>query len=332
VEDVLAIAEREKPEGVIVQLGGATPLSLAGKLASSGLKILGTAYDAIDLAEDRGRFAALLDQLGIARPDYGVATNLEQARSVANRLGYPVLVRPSYVLGGQAMAICYDDSRLAGYLDRAIASASGRPILIDKFLEDAFEVDVDAIADGQQTVICGIMQHLELAGIHSGDSTCVLPTWKVDAESLATIREHTQTLAKALSVRGLMNVQFAIDHHRTVHVIEVNPRASRTVPFLSKAIGIPFARLAARVMVGRSLADLGLTEEPRPDRFAVKVPVFPFSRFPAFDPILGPEMRSTGEAFGADAEFGLAFAKAMIAAGQALPVHGTVCLSVKEGG
>jgi carbamoyl-phosphate synthase large subunit len=330
VEDVLEIAARERPVGVIVQFGGATPLELSGKLAAAGLTILGTSCEAIDLAEDRGRFGALLDRLGVARPDYGTASSLDQAREVARRLGYPVLVRPSYVLGGEAMAICYDDSRLAEYLERAARVSDGRPILIDKFLEDAVEVDVDAICDGERLVICGVMQHLELAGIHSGDSTCVLPSLKLAPSSLETIRAQTRELARALGVRGLMNAQFAVDHAGRVHVIEVNPRASRTIPFLSKACGIPFAKLAAQVMVGRDLAGLGLTEEPRPEGFAVKVPVFPFDRFPAFDPVLGPEMRSTGEAYGADPEFGLAFAKAMIAAGQPLPVHGTVFLSVND--
>jgi carbamoyl-phosphate synthase large subunit len=329
VEDVVEIAAREQPEGVIVQFGGATPLSLAGSLAAAGLRIFGTSHEAIDLAEDRGRFGALLDRLQIPRPEYGVASDLAAARAVARRLGYPVLVRPSYVLGGQAMAICYDDGRLGEYLKRAVQVSEGRPILVDKFLEDAIEVDVDAIADGERVVICGIMQHLELAGIHSGDSVCVLPTWKVRPEQLETIRAITRALAEALEVRGLMNLQLAI-YEGTVHVLEVNPRASRTVPFLSKACGIPFAKLAAKVMVGRRLTELGLTEEPRPSGFAVKVPVFPFDRFPGFHPVLGPEMRSTGEAYGADDEFGLAFAKAMMSAGNPLPVRGTVCLSVND--
>jgi carbamoyl-phosphate synthase large subunit len=331
VEDVLAIAEREQPLGVIVQLGGATPLSLAGPLAAAGLRILGTSPESIDLAEDRGRFGELLDRLGIARPDYGVARGEAEAIAVAERIGYPVLVRPSYVLGGQAMAVCYDRSRLLRYLGAAMRMSEGRPVLIDRFLEDAVEVDVDALSDGEQTAICGIMQHLELAGIHSGDSTAVIPPWKVRPAELGEIRRITRQLAGALEVRGLMNVQLCIYEGR-VHVLEVNPRASRTVPFLSKACGIPFARLAARLMLGRRLSELGLPvhTEPRPEGFAVKVPVFPFDRFPGFDPVLGPEMRSTGEAYGSDRLFGLAFAKAMMAAGQPLPVHGTVFLSVND--
>jgi len=329
VEDVLEIVHRERPRGLIVQFGGATPLSLAGKLAEAGATILGTSPEAIDLAEDRGRFGKLLDQLEIARPEYGTATDITQARQVAQRIGYPVLVRPSYVLGGRAMAVCYDESRLAEYLDDAVRVAEGRAILIDRFLEDAFEVDVDALSDGEQVVICGIMQHLEQAGIHSGDSVAVLPTWKVADRHLEAIRRHTRDLALELKVKGLMNVQYAIFEDR-VYVLEVNPRASRTVPFLSKACGIPFAKLAARVMLGRKLGELGLSGEPRPKGFAVKVPVFPFDRFQGFDPVLGPQMRSTGEAYGTDEEFGLAFAKGMMAAGQTLPVHGTLCISVND--
>ena len=328
-EDVLEIVHREQPLGVIVQFGGATPLALANRLAAAGVTILGTSHEATDLAEDRGRFGALLDRLQIRRPDYGTASDLEQAQQVARELGYPVLVRPSYVLGGRAMAVCYDESRLDKYLAEAVRVSEGRPILIDRFLEDAFEVDVDAVADGEEVVICGIMQHLEQAGIHSGDSTAVLPTWKIKPEHLQTIRQQSRALALALEVRGLMNVQFAIFEDQ-VYVLEVNPRASRTVPFLSKACGRPFAKLAAQVMLGRSLAEVGLTEEIKPRGFAVKVPVFPFDRFPGFHPVLSPEMRSTGEAYGADAEFGLAFAKGMMAAGEPLPVHGTVCISVND--
>jgi carbamoyl-phosphate synthase large subunit len=329
VEDVLSIADRERPVGAIVQFGGQTPLSLAAALERAGLPILGTPPDAIDLAEDRGRFGELLDRLGIARPEYGTARGLAEAREVARRIGYPVLVRPSYVLGGQAMAVCYDESRLGEYLDAAVRVAEGRPILIDRFLEDAFEVDVDALADGTDVAICGILQHVEAAGIHSGDSVAVLPTWKVSADHLATMRRQTRELGLALGVRGLMNIQFAIFEDR-VYVLEVNPRASRTVPFLSKALGIPFAKAAAKLMVGKTLRELGLTEEPAPRGFSVKAPVFPFDRFPGFDPVLGPEMRSTGEAFGSADRFGLAFAKAMLSAGQALPVHGTVFLSVND--
>ncbi|MBW2734722.1 MAG: ATP-grasp domain-containing protein [Deltaproteobacteria bacterium] len=324
------MARREKPKGVIVQFGGATPLALAEALSEAGLPVLGTPPDAIDLAEDRGRFGAVLDKIGLARPDYGTAQSLEEARSVAHELGYPVLVRPSYVLGGQAMAICYDDSRLGEFIARAAEVGEGRPVLIDRFLEDAVEVDVDALCDGERVVVCGIMQHLELAGIHSGDSTAVLPPYKVGAEMMDEIRRSTAALALELGVLGLINIQFAITPDGVLNVIEANPRASRTVPFLSKALGIPFAKLAAQIMVGRSLVDLGLTEEPKPKGWAVKVPVFPFNRFPGFDPVLGPEMRSTGEAYGHDQEFGLAFAKAMMSADQTLPAHGCAFLSVND--
>jgi carbamoyl-phosphate synthase large subunit len=328
-EDVLAIIDREQPEGVIVQFGGATPLALAQPLSDAGVPILGTPPATIDMAEDRGQFGQLLDRLGVRRPDYGTASSLEEAREVAERLGYPVLVRPSYVLGGQAMAVCYDSSRLAEFIDAATRVGEGRPVLIDRFLEDAFEVDVDALCDGERAVICGIMEHLEEAGIHSGDSTCVLPTFMVGEAHLQEIREVTKRLALEMGVRGLINVQYAIADGE-LYVLEANPRASRTVPFLSKALGIPFAKLAARVMVGEKLDDLGLTEEPKPSHFSVKVPVFPFDRFSGFDPVLGPEMRSTGEAYGADADLGLAFAKGMMSARQALPLHGTVFISVND--
>ena len=328
-EDVLAVVEREQPRGVIVQFGGATPLALAAELERLGVPILGTPYRSIDLAEDRGRFGRLLDELEIARPDYGVAADEKQALEVAARIGYPVLVRPSYVLGGRAMAVCYDESRLREYLAQAVRLVPGRTIIIDRFLEDAFEVDVDALSDGRQVVVCGIMQHLEQAGIHSGDSVAVLPTWKVAPRHLDTIRSQVKKLARGLGVVGLMNVQFAIYEDR-VYVLEVNPRASRTVPFLSKALGIRFADVAARLMVGRTLAELGLTAEPRPRGFAVKVPVFPFGRFPGFDPVLGPEMRSTGEAYGWDEQFGMAFVKAMMSADLPLPARGRVCLSVHD--
>jgi carbamoyl-phosphate synthase large subunit len=329
VEDVLEIVHREQPAGVVMQFGGATPLALANALQQRGVPVWGTSPDSIDLAEDRGRFGELLDRLQIRRPDYGVAASLDDARQIAKRIGYPVLVRPSYVLGGQAMAVCYDESRLATYLKAAAEVADGRPVLIDQFLEDAYEVDVDAIADGERLVVCGVMQHLEEAGIHSGDSVAVLPTWRISDDQLASIRQHTRQLGQALGVRGLMNVQFAI-YQGEVFVLEVNPRASRTIPFLSKACGVPFAKIAAQVIAGERLVTLGLSAERVPPHYAVKVPVFPFSRFPGFDPVLGPEMRSTGEAYGADRQFGLAFAKAMMSAGQTLPVHGRAFLSVNE--
>ena len=330
VEDVMAVVEREQPRGLIVQFGGATPLALAQQLQDLGATILGTQPEAIDHAEDRGRFGALLDRLGVNRPDYGTATSVAEAREVATSLGYPVLVRPSYVLGGRAMAVCYDDSHLDEYIRAAAEVGEGRPVFIDRFLEDAIEADVDALCDGERVVICGIMQHLELAGIHSGDSVAVLPAYRIGPPMLEKIRAVTRSLALELGVKGLINVQYAICSDGSLNVIEANPRASRTIPFLSKALGIPFAKLAARVMLGESLADVGLVEEPRPVGYAVKVPVFPYNRFPGFDPVPGPEMRSTGEAYGHDVEFGLAFAKAMMSAGLPLPSHGTVFISVND--
>jgi carbamoyl-phosphate synthase large subunit len=332
VEDVLEVAAKEKPIGAIVQFGGATPLALAAALEEAGLPILGTAPEAIDHAEDRGRFGALLDELGLARPDYGTAASLEEAHTLAKELGYPVLVRPSYVLGGQAMAVCYDDSRLAEFIGRAAEVGEGRPVLIDRFLEDAIEIDVDALCDGEDVVICGVMQHLEQAGIHSGDSTAVLPPYKLSKQMQVEVRDAVKRLALGIGVRGLLNVQLAVTvaPEEKLYIIEANPRASRTVPFLSKALGIPFARLAAQVMTGKTLEEVGLTEEPTPAGYSVKVPVFPYNRFPGFDPVLGPEMRSTGEAYGFDKEFGLAFAKGMMSAKQALPAHGTAFISVNN--
>ena len=330
LEDVLNICETEKPEGVIVQFGGQTPLSLALKLQAAGVKILGTSPDSIDLAEDRQRFGDLLRTLGIPSPPWGTARSLEEARRIAAEIGYPVLIRPSYVLGGRAMFVVHDEASLAEKMALAVAASSEHPVLIDRFLEDAFELDVDALSDGERFVIGAVMQHIEEAGIHSGDSTCVIPPWHAKArEKSPLIRDYTRRLAEALKVRGLVNIQFAIKDD-VVYVLEVNPRASRTVPFVSKALGVPLAKLAAKVMVGRKLADLGFTEEPVPRGHFVKESVFPFTRFPGEDPILGPEMRSTGEVMGLSSSFGVAFAKAQIAAGNPLPLEGCVFLSVND--
>jgi carbamoyl-phosphate synthase large subunit len=329
LEDVLEIVEREQPVGVIVQLGGQTPLKLTRGLEAAGVKILGTSPDAIDTAEDRKRFDAIARSLGIAQPENGTATSLDGALSAAKRIGYPVLVRPSYVLGGRAMEIVYDDTQLEEYFERAAIVSEDKPVLIDRFLEDAFEADVDAICDGNRVVIGGIMQHIEDAGIHSGDSACVLPPYNIDAESMATMREHTVALAKALGVVGLINVQYAIKDGK-VYVLEVNPRGSRTVPFVSKAIGVPLASYAARVMLGETLDDLGFTEEIIPTYISVKEAVFPFNKFREFDPILGPEMRSTGEVMGISETFGSAFAKAQLAADNALPTGGAVLITVND--
>jgi len=328
-EDVMNIVEVEKPEGVIVQFGGQTPLNLALPLQRAGVRILGTSPDSIDLAEDRRRFGDLLRSLGITQPESGTATSVDEAREVARRIGYPVLLRPSYVLGGRAMCIVHDDDRLVTYMRQAVEASPDRPVLIDRFLEDAFEFDVDAIADGAVVAIGGIMQHIEEAGIHSGDSACVLPAYKITAANLARIREITVTLGKALDVRGLMNVQFAIKDG-VLYVLEVNPRASRTVPFVSKAIGVPLARLAAKVVVGRSLASLGFTQEPKLNGWYVKEAVMPFVKFPGEDPVLGPEMRSTGEVMGIAPTFGTAFAKAQMASGCSLPTSGTAFISVND--
>jgi carbamoyl-phosphate synthase large subunit len=328
-EDVMNVIEKERPEGVVIQFGGQTPLRLAVPLHRAGVRILGTSPDAIDQAEDRRRFSALLSELGIPQPESGTATSLDGAKEVAARIGYPVLVRPSYVLGGRAMAIVYDEAHLEGYAREAVQASPEHPILIDRFLEDAYEVDVDAVADGTRVVIAGILEHIEEAGIHSGDSSMVLPTYKVPDRHLATIRDATRRLGLALGVRGLMNIQFALKGE-TVYVLEVNPRASRTVPFISKATGVPLAKVAARVMAGRSLEDQGLTEDLKVDRFFVKASVFPFLKFPGSDVLLGPEMKSTGEVMGISRNFGIAFAKALAATGSHIPTSGTAFVSVND--
>ncbi len=329
-EDVLSIVEREQPAGVIVQFGGQTPLKLAVPLEAAGVPIIGTSPDAIDRAEDRRRFSALLDQLGLRQPPHGIALTIEEAVAAATRIGYPVLVRPSYVLGGRAMEIVYDEAALRGYMERAVELDPGRPVLVDRFLEDAIELDVDAISDGRTVVVAGIMEHIERAGVHSGDSACSLPTNSVAADVLDDVRRQVVALATELGVIGLMNVQFAIQG-RDVFILEVNPRASRTIPFVSKVIGVSLAKLAARVMVGETLADLGFTREIVPTHIAVKEAVFPFAKFPGVDTLLGPEMRSTGEVMGIDVSFGVAFAKAQLGAGTVLPLTGTVFLSVEDG-
>ncbi|HEV8431441.1 MAG TPA: carbamoyl-phosphate synthase large subunit [Pyrinomonadaceae bacterium] len=328
-EDVMNIVDIEKPDGVIVQFGGQTPLNLANRLHQAGVKVIGTSPDSIDLAEDRKRFGALLKELGIPQPENGMAASVEEAREIAQRIGYPVLVRPSYVLGGRAMAIVYDQESLETYVRNAVGFTPDRPVLIDKFLEQAAEFDVDALADDTACVIAGIQEHIEEAGIHSGDSSCVLPPVRIDPEHLETMRHYTRKLAKALSVSGLMNIQFAIKDHR-VYVLEVNPRASRTVPFVSKATGVPIARIAALVMAGQKLQEFGLPEELTVKRFFIKSPVFPFAKFPGVDPILSPEMHSTGEVMGIGDTFGEAYGKAMMGAGLSLPVAGKAFLSVKD--
>jgi carbamoyl-phosphate synthase large subunit len=337
LEDVLAVVEREKPQGVIVQFGGQTPLNLALELKRNGVPIIGTGPESIDLAEDRRRFGRLLDELKIPQPRNGTALIPEEAARVAAEIGLPVLVRPSYVLGGRAMVIAYDVNTVQEYVAQAALMGPARPVLIDQFLEEATEVDVDALCDGSEVVIGGIMEHIEEAGVHSGDSSCVLPPVSLSPAMIDTIREYTKRLALALKVVGLMNVQYAIQRD-TVYVLEVNPRASRTVPFVSKATGVPLAKVAARLMAGKKLSTMklplvrhhGVSEIAVHEFYAVKSPVFPFNKFRGVDTILGPEMRSTGEVMGISTSYGLAFAKAQLAAGQRLPRSGTVFLSVND--
>jgi carbamoyl-phosphate synthase large subunit len=329
LEHVLNVVDCEQPEGVIVQFGGQTPLNLAASLHQAGVPILGTQPESIALAEDRELFAALLAKLGIPQAENGIAHNIDEAYAIARRIGYPVLVRPSFVLGGRAMAIVGDERDLGEVLKAAVQAAPGQTILVDRFLDDSYEIDVDALCDGQQVVIGAMMQHIEEAGIHSGDSACVLPPYKISAYHMGVMRDYTEQLGLALGVRGLMNVQYAIKDD-IVYVIEANPRASRTVPYASKATSYPLARLASQVMTGKTLAELNFTEEPRVDGFFVKEAVLSFNKLPGTDPRLGPEMHSTGEVMGHAAHFGHAFAKSQMAAGQELPLKGAVLISVND--
>jgi carbamoyl-phosphate synthase large subunit len=328
-EDVLNIVDKEKPWGVIVQLGGQTPLNLTLALKKAGVNIIGTSPESIDIAEDREKFKLMLDKLKLRQPPNGTARNFEEAKNAAGRIGYPVLVRPSYVLGGRAMEIVYDEDTLERFILEASRVSGEHPILIDKFLEDAVEVDVDMIADGETCVIGGILEHIEEAGIHSGDSAMVLPPYSLSEEMINKIRQATIAMAKELKVVGLMNVQYAIRDNK-LYCLEVNPRASRTIPFVSKAIGVPLAKLAARVMAGAKLKDLGFTQERIPEYSSVKESVFPFNRFPGVDIMLGPEMKSTGEVMGIDDDLGRAYMKSQLAAGQNLPLSGTVFVSVRD--
>jgi carbamoyl-phosphate synthase large subunit len=329
-EDVLNICDRMKPKGLIVQFGGQTPLNLAKALGAAGAPIIGTSVESIDRAEDRKLFQELVDKLGLKQPANGIALDVAQALRIARRINYPVLVRPSFVLGGRGMEIVYDDDALTRYMARALEVTPGKPILIDKFLESAIEVDVDSLSDGRRTLIGGVMQHIEEAGVHSGDSACVIPPHSLPPSVVEEIKRETRLLAEELNVKGLMNVQFAVGRDGTVYVLEVNPRASRTVPFVSKATGVPLARQAALVMVGKSLDELGLFAEVVPTHFSVKESVFPFNKFPGVDIILGPEMRSTGEVMGIDDSFPMAFAKSQIAASSPLPRKGKVFVSVTK--
>ena len=328
VEDVLSIYEKEKPEGMIVQFGGQTPLNIAAELAAAGVNILGTSPDVIDLAEDRDRFRQMMRKLGIPQPESDMASNLEQALAVADRIGYPLMVRPSYVLGGRGMEVIHDEWMLRHYVDKAVEVSPERPILIDKFLENAIEAEADAIADGADAFVPAVMEHIELAGVHSGDSACVIPPVSIPAKHLETIYDYTRRIAIALKVVGLMNIQYAIAQD-TVYVLEANPRASRTVPLVSKVCNISMARLATQIMLGTKLSDLALAAKNIP-HFGVKEAVFPFNMFPEVDTLLGPEMRSTGEVLGLADSFGAAFFKAQEAAQQTLPLQGVVLLTVSE--
>ncbi|MCP4650643.1 MAG: carbamoyl-phosphate synthase large subunit [PVC group bacterium] len=328
-EDVMNIVDKEKPDGIIVQFGGQTPLNLAKRLLDAGAPIIGTSVESIDRAEDRDKFSKLVKKLRIHQPANGSATNKEEALEIASEIGYPVLVRPSYVLGGRSMKIVYNDDDLNEFIKEAKDTSKDKPILIDKFLEDAVEVDVDAISDGEMTVIGGIMEHIEEAGVHSGDSACVLPPHTLSDDIIDKIRKDTLAMSKELKVKGLLNIQFAVKKDK-VYVLEVNPRASRTVPFVSKATGVPLAKIAAKVMSGKKLTELGFTDEIKVEHFSVKESVLPFSRFSGVDVLLGPEMKSTGEVMGIDTSFGQAFYKAQIAAGTVLPREGTIFISVKN--
>jgi len=330
LEDVLHIVEREKPLGVILQFGGQTPLKLAKALESHGVNILGTKADAIDRAEDRKRFKELVDKLNLKQPPSGTATSLEEALIIADSLGYPILVRPSYVLGGRAMEIVYDEESLKRYMREAVKASEDHPVLIDRYLEDAIEIDVDAISDGVDVVVAGIMQHIEEAGIHSGDSACSLPPYSLPEKIIQKIKEETIAIAKELKVKGLMNVQYAVKDSE-IYVLEVNPRASRTIPYVSKSIGVPLAAMAAKIMVGKTLKELGLTNAIKLPYVTVKEAIFPFDKFPEVDIILGPEMKSTGEVMGIDEDFGLAYAKAQMSAMGKIPLNGKVFISVKDG-
>jgi len=329
LEDVLNIVEKERPLGVIVQFGGQTPLKLAVPLEQAGVPILGTSPDAIDRAEDRQRFSQLLTELGLVQAAGATARSFDEAQRIATSIGYPVLVRPSYVLGGRAMQIVYDDEDLQHFVAQAVKVSPEHPILIDKFLEDAIEVDADAVADGTSVVIGGVMEHIEKAGVHSGDAACALPPYSLGEDQVSTLRAQTRALASALGVVGLINVQFAI-RNDVVYVLEVNPRASRTIPFVSKAIGVPLAKVATRAMLGHPVNAIAHVEEREPDHIAVKESVFPFIKFPGVDVVLGPEMKSTGEVMGIDRDFRKAYLKAQVAAGSTLPTSGKVFISVKN--
>ena len=329
IEDTVSIINKEKPDGIIVHFGGQTPLKLALDIEASGGKIIGTSPDSIDLAEDRERFNSLMKELNVLQPESAIAKSSDEALLKSKDLGFPIIVRPSYVLGGRAMEIVYSESELEKYLTEAVKASNERPVLMDRFLNDAKEVDVDAISDGSNVCICGILEHIEEAGIHSGDSTMVLPPYSLSRQVINDIKEKTKDIGLKLKVKGFLNIQYAIKDEK-IFIIEVNPRASRTVPFISKAVGVPLAKMASRIMAGKSLEELSLPESFEIDHFCVKESVFPFIKFPNVDTILGPEMKSTGEVMGIDKDLYAAFAKAQIAAGNRLPSSGTAFISIKD--
>jgi carbamoyl-phosphate synthase large subunit len=328
VEDVLSIYAKEKPEGVMVQFGGQTPLNIARQLQDAGVKIIGTSPDTIDLAEDREQFNSMMTKLGIPQPESGMARTIDEAIAIASRVTYPLIVRPSYVLGGRAMEVVHDEEALREYLAKAVEVTPEHPILIDRFLQNAIEAEADAISDGSDAFVPAVMEHIEMAGVHSGDSACVIPPVNIPAKHIATIEEYTRRIAVEMGVVGLMNIQYAIADDK-VYILEANPRASRTVPLVSKVCNIPMPRIAVEVMLGAKLKDMGLERRPIP-HFGVKESVFPFNMFPEVDPVLGPEMRSTGEVLGLAASYGMAFFKAQEATNSTLPLAGTVLITVAE--
>ena len=330
LESVVEIFNREKPEGIIVQFGGQTPLKLAKGLQELGIPIIGTSVDSIDLAEDRKLFSKMVNDLGLLQPKNSTATSIEEAIKVSQDLGFPLMIRPSFVLGGRAMRVLASEEELVKYMEESVLVSNDRPVLLDCYLDNAIEVDVDSVCDGEEVIVCGIMEHIERAGIHSGDSTCCLPPPNLSRIVVDRIKEETRVLAKELKVLGLMNIQFAITEDEQIYLLEVNPRASRTIPFVSKATGFPWAQIATQVMMGKKFAELGITEQPFPRHYSVKECVFPFSKFKNVDTILGPEMKSTGEVMGIDTSFAASFGKSQLASGSTLPKSGKVFLSVRE--
>ncbi|MCL4150023.1 UNVERIFIED_CONTAM: hypothetical protein GTU68_028799 [Idotea baltica] len=330
LESVLEIVKREKPDGVIVQFGGQTPLKLAKALEENGVPIIGTSVKSIDLAEDRKEFTKVVEKLGLQQPEFATVVSVEEAIDASRRIGFPLMTRPSFVLGGRAMKVVFSEDELKSYIEESVDVSNDRPVLLDRYLYNAIELDVDVLSDGKDVIICGVMEHIERAGIHSGDSSCCLPPITLSDELITELKKQAKLLALELKVSGLMNVQFAITKDKEVYLIEVNPRASRTIPFVSKATGTPWAKMAARIMAGKTISELGLKEPEKSDFYSVKACVFPFSKFPGVDTILGPEMKSTGEVMGIDKTFAGSFARAQFASSTKLPIKGKIFLSVMD--